>query len=183
MAIKFSRAQIEFLTATGSVRSGKLTIDLASLVEAGPSRTRTSLDEKRAKFNALVAATEADETGRKVITAVALHGAGLPSTYMTNNAVWSGVSEGSELAFDLGYSAKYNSAFDPALGGNKVSVTLVPLTDADKVKRAKQRASAAAKAEAAKEAEEAEGSGEAETDEHGIPAEDTAETEPEAVAS
>lgn len=176
MAIKFSTAQLAFLTATGTVRNGKLTIEMSALEEAGPSRTRSSLDEKRDKFNALVGSVAADEKGRKVITALGLHEAGLPSSYMTNAANWSGVSEGSELAYDLGFSSKYGNVFDPTIGGNRITVTLTPLTDKDREKRAKQRATAAAK-EQEKKAAAAEPEGAAESvDEHGIPNEHTEET-------
>lgn len=183
MATKFSSAQIAFLCETGSVVDGTLTISLSALVEAGPSRTRTGLDEKRAKLHGLVKSISPDEKGVRRISVEQLHAAGLPGTYLTNGAAWSGVSEASELVAELGLSAKYHSVFLSGKGMD-IGVTLSPMTAKELEKREKQRASAAAKELARREADKAAKAaaadvdgGSAESDDDGIPDDDSEETE------
>lgn len=188
MATKFSSAQIAFLRETGTVVDGRLIIALSALVEAGPSRTRTGLDEKRAKLHGLVKSILPDEKGVRRISVEQLHVAGLPGTYLTNGAAWSGVSEASELVAELGLSAKYHSTFLPGKGMD-IGVTLSAMTAKELEKREKQRASAAAKelarraADAAAKAASADtDGGAAETDDDGIPDDDSEETDADADA-
>lgn len=148
MSVKFSNAHIAALRDAGQVKGPNLVIPLSFLETVAPVRVRTSETERTAKFGGVFEATSADANGVRTIPVIALADAGLPLASLCLAPYWSGIGDGSCMAYELGCKSKLVTV---RVGdGFTMSVVLTPLTDGDREKHQKSLTKAEAKAAAKK---------------------------------
>jgi hypothetical protein len=147
---KFTNAQIQALKEAGNIVKGNLVIPLSFLESAAPERVRTSLVERQGKLASVVQGTPANDAGVRTVSVIALMDAGLPVGSVANPTYWSGLGDGSVMAFELGYKSRHASV---RVGDNfQMSVILTPLTDDDCAAHEKRVAKRAAKTAASEPA-------------------------------
>ena len=170
---KFSNAQIACLRDAGQVKGPNLILSLAFLDEIAPDRIRTSGVERLAKFGPVLESATADDKGVKVIPVQVLGAAGFPIASVANPTYWSGLGDGSQMAFDAGYKSRHRVGM---VGENvQIDIVLSPLTDSDRTAHEKRVATAASKAAATKAANEAaKGTSEGPAVQNGVEGEATA---------
>lgn len=128
--VKFTNAQWNWLVDQGRVVHGEYRVPMALLSSAQPTRIRTTDEERVEKLRAVLDTVTADpESGSVRVPVVALDDAGLPTASVANAAYWSGLGDGSRMAYELGYKSRF--AQERAGNAFLLFVYMVPLTQAD----------------------------------------------------
>jgi hypothetical protein len=155
--MKLSNAVVAFIRENGKVSKDGTTIaiPLALLETVERVRSRSSAEDRFAKFETVRTAQPVAADGSIAIPAPELAKAGLPSASVANAAYWSGLGDGSEMAHRAGFKSRYETVLDAERGVYVITVHLAPLTDADREAHAKRQAVKAAKVQSAKNAAEA----------------------------
>lgn len=160
--VKISATVAAFLRENGSVKGDKLTISL-SFLDSITSQGRSTSSEKAETFAKLLegaytrndageavlgdkvlSGVEFQDGEHRVVTVKQIKDLGLPETYATQPAVWSGIGEASELAMAHGLVSRRSSRVNDE-GDLVIRIYFRAASDEDRAERATRRADKAAR--------------------------------------